>query len=115
MSDQVNRAIAVVGVGHLGKIHAKIYSENPGSELVAVVDADGRIEELLGVRWRDACTRRHLGSRDRHQLHQAASSDHGDRVWLPFGLFPRHGGHERPRNLILDRGAPHDLGYGQWI
>lgn len=33
--------VAVVGVGHLGKIHAKIYSENPDAELIAVVDHDG--------------------------------------------------------------------------
>jgi predicted dehydrogenase len=32
--------VAVVGVGHLGKIHAKIYHEDPNAELVAVVDAD---------------------------------------------------------------------------
>lgn len=32
--------VAVVGVGHLGKIHAKIYHEHPGAELVAVVDRD---------------------------------------------------------------------------
>ena len=30
--------VAVVGVGHLGKIHAKIYHEMPGVQLVAVVD-----------------------------------------------------------------------------
>ncbi len=34
--------VAVVGVGHLGRIHAKIYAENEGSELVCVVDADGK-------------------------------------------------------------------------
>ena len=39
--------VAVVGVGHLGKIHAKIYHEDPGAELVAVVDADSaRAEEV---------------------------------------------------------------------
>jgi predicted dehydrogenase len=39
--------VAVVGVGHLGKIHAKIYHEDPGSELIAVVDADAeRAEEI---------------------------------------------------------------------
>jgi predicted dehydrogenase len=32
--------VAVVGVGHLGKIHAKIYAEDPTAELVAVVDRD---------------------------------------------------------------------------
>ncbi len=32
--------VAVVGVGHLGRVHAKIYAENPAAELVCVVDAD---------------------------------------------------------------------------
>ncbi|MEM7310609.1 MAG: Gfo/Idh/MocA family oxidoreductase [Planctomycetota bacterium] len=40
--------VAVVGVGHLGRIHARIYSENPDSELVAVVDADGERAAELG-------------------------------------------------------------------
>lgn len=54
MSDTDLLRIAVVGVGHLGKIHAKIYAENPGSELVAVVDADAdcaaKIAEEHGCR-----------------------------------------------------------------
>ncbi len=32
--------VAVVGVGHLGRIHARIYAEHPGADLVAVVDTD---------------------------------------------------------------------------
>jgi len=32
--------VAVVGVGHLGRIHAKIYAENPDAELCYVVDTD---------------------------------------------------------------------------
>jgi predicted dehydrogenase len=40
MSVQRPLKMAVVGVGHLGKIHAKIYAENPRAELVAVVDAN---------------------------------------------------------------------------
>ncbi len=32
--------VAVVGVGYLGRVHAKIYTENPLSHLVYVVDAD---------------------------------------------------------------------------
>lgn len=32
--------VAVVGVGHLGRIHARIYAEHPGAKLVAVVDSD---------------------------------------------------------------------------
>ncbi len=34
--------VAVVGVGYLGKIHAKIYHNLPGTELVAVVDTDAK-------------------------------------------------------------------------
>lgn len=41
--------VAVVGVGHLGQHHARIYSELPGVELVAVADtADGRRREIGG-------------------------------------------------------------------
>lgn len=32
--------VAVVGVGHLGRFHAKIHAENPRAELVGVFDAD---------------------------------------------------------------------------
>ena len=38
MPDKVK--VAVVGVGHLGKYHARIYSGMPGVELVAVMDID---------------------------------------------------------------------------
>jgi predicted dehydrogenase len=41
--------VAVVGVGHLGQHHARIYAELPGVELAAVVDvADGRRREVGG-------------------------------------------------------------------
>src|SRR3990167_1489085 len=41
--------VAVVGVGHLGQHHARIYTELPGVELVAVVDvAEGRRREVGG-------------------------------------------------------------------
>ena len=41
--------VAVVGVGSLGQHHARIYSEMPEAELVAVVDSDaGRAEEIAG-------------------------------------------------------------------
>lgn len=41
--------IGVVGVGHLGSIHAKIYKEIPNSELVAVCDIEkGRLNEVAG-------------------------------------------------------------------
>jgi predicted dehydrogenase len=34
--------VAVLGVGHLGQHHARIYAEHPNAELVAVVDTDER-------------------------------------------------------------------------
>jgi predicted dehydrogenase len=34
--------VAVIGVGHLGKEHARIYAENAGAELCGVVDIDIR-------------------------------------------------------------------------
>ncbi len=41
--------VAVVGVGHLGKEHARIYSQLPSAELVGVVDVDKkRAEEVAG-------------------------------------------------------------------
>ncbi len=49
MSAHTPLRVAVIGVGHLGKIHAKIYAENPKAELVAVVDSDTeRAAELAG-------------------------------------------------------------------
>jgi predicted dehydrogenase len=46
---------AVIGVGHLGREHARIYASLEGSDLVAVCDTDeaaGRaIAEKYGVRW----------------------------------------------------------------
>ena len=48
MSDAKVR-VAVIGVGHLGQHHARIYSEMPGVELVAVVDtAEARRREVGG-------------------------------------------------------------------
>ncbi len=41
--------VAVIGVGHLGQHHARIYTELPGVELVAVVDvAEARRREVAG-------------------------------------------------------------------
>ena len=47
--------VAVIGVGHLGKHHARILSSLPGVELVAVVDTNrARAEEI-------AAAQRHAG------------------------------------------------------
>jgi predicted dehydrogenase len=40
---------AVIGVGHLGRIHAKIYHKNPGSELAFVCDIDERRARSVAV------------------------------------------------------------------
>jgi predicted dehydrogenase len=48
--------VAVVGVGHLGRFHARIYRDNPGAELVAVVDADAeRAAEVAAETGCEAC------------------------------------------------------------
>jgi predicted dehydrogenase len=41
--------VAVIGVGHLGKFHAKIYAENPLAELVAVVDPSAERARALAT------------------------------------------------------------------
>lgn len=42
--------VAVIGVGHLGKHHARLYAETPGVELAAVVDIQqARAEEIAGL------------------------------------------------------------------
>jgi predicted dehydrogenase len=43
----VSLRVAVIGVGHLGRHHARIFSALPGAQLVAVVDTNrGRAEEI---------------------------------------------------------------------
>lgn len=47
---------AVIGAGHMGKHHARIYSEFPETRLAAVVDLDrSRAESLTGKHGGDAC------------------------------------------------------------
>lgn len=41
--------VAVVGVGHLGSVHARIYSQHPEAELVGVVDVDGERATKVGA------------------------------------------------------------------
>ena len=40
--------VLVVGVGHLGKAHARVYKELPGAELVGVVDNVKERAEAIG-------------------------------------------------------------------
>src|SRR4051812_3112337 len=39
--------VGVIGVGHLGKEHARIYSSTPGCELVGLVDSDVKTAEII--------------------------------------------------------------------
>ncbi len=56
MSDSKIRT-AVVGAGKMGAIHAKVYSQLPDTELVAVVDADGNKAAQLAATYHcPACT-----------------------------------------------------------
>jgi predicted dehydrogenase len=42
--------VAVIGVGHLGRQHARLYAEQPGVELAGVVDIlEPRAEEIAGL------------------------------------------------------------------
>jgi predicted dehydrogenase len=41
--------VGVVGVGHLGAIHARIYAENPNCELVSVIDSRREHAEALAA------------------------------------------------------------------
>ncbi|MFN3466086.1 MAG: Gfo/Idh/MocA family protein, partial [Candidatus Brocadiales bacterium] len=42
--------VAVIGVGHLGKEHARVYSQLPNVELVGVVDTDRERGEQVAQR-----------------------------------------------------------------
>lgn len=46
-NEQRSIRVGVVGVGHLGKEHARIYSQLPGCALAGVVDADTKAAEAV--------------------------------------------------------------------
>lgn len=43
--------VAVIGVGHLGQHHARIFAENPKCELVAIVDRSRERAEKIARQW----------------------------------------------------------------
>lgn len=47
--------VAVVGVGHLGKEHARVYAELPGIELVGVVDTQRKQAEKIARQYNTQC------------------------------------------------------------
>ncbi len=55
MSDRPLK-VAVAGVGHLGRVHARIYAQNPDAELAWVVDVDeARAREIADEHGARAC------------------------------------------------------------
>jgi predicted dehydrogenase len=52
--------VGVVGVGHLGKIHARIYDELPSVELVAVADIDEKSASSIAEMYNCRALRDHL-------------------------------------------------------
>ncbi|MGQ9754259.1 MAG: Gfo/Idh/MocA family oxidoreductase [Thermaceae bacterium] len=44
--------VGVIGLGAMGRNHARVYAELPGVELVAVADTDPSVAEAVGVRHR---------------------------------------------------------------
>ncbi len=45
-----NVKVGVIGVGHIGREHARIYSDLPGVELVGVCDIDGQTSQRVAQR-----------------------------------------------------------------
>jgi len=50
MTDQRVVRTAVIGVGAMGRHHARLYHDMPGSQLVAIADADRSAGELTAER-----------------------------------------------------------------
>jgi predicted dehydrogenase len=44
--------VGVVGVGHLGKIHARVYSELPQAELTTIVDANKSVAQEVSAKYK---------------------------------------------------------------
>ena len=47
-----NLRVGVVGVGHIGSNHARIYSELPNAELVAILDIDPARADEIGAKYK---------------------------------------------------------------
>jgi predicted dehydrogenase len=88
--------VAVVGVGHLGSIHARIYAELEGAELVCVVDAD--VERAASVGAEFGC--RALA--DVHELFEL----HADHDIDAVSVAVPTAFHEAAAVPLLERGVP---------
>ena len=82
--------VAVIGVGHLGRQHARLYAELPGVELAGVVDIlKPRAEEIAGLNKTTAFTDYHdiFGKVDAVSL--AVPTTHHARIGILGGEQPR--------------------------
>lgn len=52
MAEREKLKVAVVGVGHLGKEHARVFAKMPAAELVAVAETDEKIGPEIAARWK---------------------------------------------------------------
>ena len=69
--------LAVIGVGHLGRHHARILSAMPDVELVGVVDLNQeRAEQIAGI---NGSHERHAGQRSKQPRMVAAQMADADR------------------------------------
>lgn len=83
--------VAVVGVGHLGKFHARIYAEHPLADLAFVVDRDAaRAAQLAGE----------LGAKALADASELPGDLDAVSVAVPTGL------HARVAVPLLERGVP---------
>jgi len=82
----VRTKTAVIGVGHLGKFHAKIHKENPRAELVAIVDANDseRVRALATELGCAALTDAALLPRDVQAVSIAVPTVHHAAVAIPL-------------------------------
>ncbi len=95
--------VAVIGVGHLGRHHARIFSKMPGVELVAVVDTHlGRASEIASEFGSRAVldVREVMGKVDAVTI--AVPTEHHSEVVLPFLAAGVHALVEKPmaRDLV---------------
>jgi predicted dehydrogenase len=82
---------AVIGVGHMGRHHARLYHELPGAELVAVVDVDTQKAERIAAQYK---------SQPASRLSDVIDSIDVATVAVPT-IY-----HEEVAGALIDRGIP---------
>lgn len=84
--------VAVIGVGSMGRNHARVYSELPEAQLVAVVDADGKAASAVAE---------HLGTKTYTDYRQMLGKEHPEAVSVavPTAL------HKEVAKAVMEAGA----------